>query len=84
MAHLGNKSNSYVWSMDNGTSGLFDKIPKSVFAAMAVSALTCGGDYLEKASFVICKEWCALYDNGIITQKPTSEARKLADMDDTR
>ncbi len=49
---------------------LFDKCPKSVFAAIAVSALTLGGDYLDEARIRVLKEWWVLHHNGIVPQKP--------------
>jgi hypothetical protein len=50
---------------------LYTDIPKAVFAAMAVSALTCGGDHIEEAQANIVREWWALYNSGVVTQKPT-------------
>lgn len=49
---------------------LYDVIPKSVLAAIAVSALTCGGDHLEEARERVAKEWMILFQNGIVRQKP--------------
>lgn len=48
----------------------YDEIPKAVFAAIAVSALTCGGDHLEQADELINEEWKTLYEAGIVPQKP--------------
>ncbi len=44
--------------------------PKSVFAAIAVSLATVGGDYLDEAAARILAEWRALYEAGIVEQKP--------------
>lgn len=52
---------------------LFDKTPKAVFAAIAVSVLTCGGDQLDEAADRLIAEWWTLYDNGIVPQKPAGE-----------
>jgi hypothetical protein len=49
---------------------VFEKCPKAVFAAIAVSALTLGGDYLEETRQRVIAEWWALHDNGIVPQKP--------------
>jgi len=49
---------------------VYDGCPKAVFAAIAVSLATTGGDYLEEAQERIISEWWALYDNGIVKQKP--------------
>jgi hypothetical protein len=49
---------------------LFASTPKAVFAAIAVSMLTAGGDSMERVNELILKEWQALYDNGIVPQKP--------------
>lgn len=72
--------NEYV-----GTLGkLFAECPKEVFAAIAVSALTAGGDYLEHAQQRVADEWKALYDAGIVTQRPAGVAAKLARSVDAR
>lgn len=49
---------------------LYDKTPKAVFAAIAISALTCGGDQMSEARERILAEWLALYQNRIVPQKP--------------
>jgi hypothetical protein len=49
---------------------LYEKIPKAVFAAIAVSVITQGGDYLDEASALILDEWKVLYQNGIVPQCP--------------
>ena len=51
---------------------LFADCPKAVFAAIAVSALTTGGERLDEAKEEILREWTILYDNGIVQQKPPS------------
>lgn len=61
------KSNEYQWAL---SQKVFDKTPKSVFAAIAVSTLTSGGDYLEHAEPRLLEEWWILYENGIVPQKP--------------
>jgi hypothetical protein len=59
-----------VHGVETAGFDLFEKCPKSVFAAIAVSALTCGGDYLDEARERVTAEWWALYDNKIVAQKP--------------
>ena len=54
---------------------MFDEIPKTVLAAIAVSALTSGGDELEHAAARVAEEWGILHDNGIVSQKPGKFAR---------
>lgn len=49
---------------------LYEKCPKAVLAAIAVSALTCGGDHLDKAEKRLRLEWWALYHAGIVPQRP--------------
>ncbi|RPI55960.1 MAG: hypothetical protein EHM49_01255 [Deltaproteobacteria bacterium] len=65
--HLNNKSNEYV---DLIPERIFDKIPKTVLGAIAISALTGGGDYLDNVQDKIMGEWSILYQNGIVPQKP--------------
>jgi len=57
---------------------MFDQIPKAVFAAIAVSSVTGGGDWLEHAQQRIADEWKALYDAGIVPQKPDGYAGRIA------
>lgn len=49
---------------------IYGSCPKAVFAAVAVSALTTGGDKLEQAADLFMDEWWALYDAQIVPQKP--------------
>lgn len=57
---------------------LYEEIPKAVWAAIAVSALTYGGDQLEDAAPRVAREWKALHDAGIVPQRPSKLARSLA------
>lgn len=69
--NLQNRSNAYADTLiDNMPTDIYTRCPKAVFAAIAVSALTLGGDYLEEARPRILAEWWCLFDNGIVTQKP--------------
>lgn len=58
--------NGYVGSI----KGIYDATPKAVLAAIAVSALTTGGDDLDDAKGRLLKEWQALFENGIVEQDP--------------
>ena len=66
--NLRNHSNEYANMIDRE---IFDKIPKSVFAAIAVSFLlnyqTVDEDNITQE---IINEWKALHDNKIVYQKP--------------
>ena len=68
--NLNNITNSYIQCLE---PGYFDKIPKTVWAAIAISLATTGGDRLNEATLAIIKEWRALYYNGIVKQKPPKE-----------
>jgi hypothetical protein len=48
----------------------YDEIPKAVWAAIAISVLTCGGDCLDEANERVMQEWLALHEAGIVPQKP--------------
>ena len=65
--NLKNKSNGYVDAMGKD---IFEKCPKTVLAAIAVSALTLGGDEIQHARKRILNEWKCLFNSNIITQKP--------------
>lgn len=69
--NLKNLTNEYQREMGD----LFDEIPKSVLAAIAVSALTCGGDQISTARARLAKEWEVLNLNGIVQQKPSKAGR---------
>lgn len=65
---ISKRGNEYASELRSGR--LYDKCPKAVFAAVAVSLLTQGGDYLDEANLRILREWWALYLAGIVPQKP--------------
>lgn len=73
MAGTKNLTNDYQIELGD----LFEEMPKSVIAAIAVSALTLGGDYLDEAAVRAADEWQVLFDNGIVPQKPGKIARSL-------
>lgn len=73
MPHAKAKWNGYAAQLadaDGHVSGTIDKIPKMVALAVAVSALTNGGNDLGLARDRFIAEWWILYDNGIVPQKP--------------
>ncbi len=59
-------SNEYAEALGD----LYEKTPKAVFAAMAVSFFTTGGDHMEDLIDRFHDEWVALYNSGIVPQKP--------------
>ncbi len=64
--HLGNLPNDYQRSFPD-----FDKTPKSVIAAIAISfALRLLDDNLDAAAEMIADEWQTLHQNGIVPQRP--------------
>lgn len=52
---------------------IYADTPKAVFAAIAVSLATCGGDHIDEAVNNILIEWRILHDNGIVPQPPIRE-----------
>lgn len=67
--HLKNSSNEYVSSVSRR---LFELCPKTVWAAIAISLATTGGNRLSEAEQLIINEWASLYDAGIVPQKPVT------------
>ena len=49
---------------------LYDAVPKEVFAAIAISILTCGGDRLGDAPYGLLHEWQCLHEAHIVSQRP--------------
>jgi hypothetical protein len=64
--HLKNLPNEYQEMLGK----VFAKAPKAVIAAVAVSSLTSGGDYLAEAETRFIEEWWCLYEAKIVPQKP--------------
>ena len=54
----------------------YDRIPKTVLAAIAVSYASRGGDCLHEAAANVAREWATLYQNGIVPQKPPADVRR--------
>lgn len=64
---LNKKSNEYVDVFPD----LFERTPKSVFAAVALSlALRLNDDDLQDAIAELVSEWSVLHQNGIVPQAP--------------
>lgn len=49
---------------------LYEDCPKAVWAAIAISLLSFGGDELPRARERILHEWMLLHQNGIVPQPP--------------
>ena len=59
-------SNEYALAIPD-----YDKMPKAVLAALAMSlALRLSADDFQEARRLLHEEWVALYDAGIVPQKP--------------
>lgn len=65
--HLKNKGNDYAAAAGRD---VFEQAPKTVWAAIAVSSLTMGGDRLSDARELVLREWQTLHQQGIIPQAP--------------
>ena len=77
MANINNSNNQY-----NALLGrLSDRIPKSVFAAIAVSFANIlqGEGQLEKAPEFVALEWVLLYENQIVPQRPPQYVFDMAE-----
>lgn len=85
MAFAVNKtSNEYADLID---SSLYEKMPKTVLAAIAVSfALRLAEDDFSQVQDLLVEEWDTLHTAGIVPQKPQKErARRVGEPDwDTR
>lgn len=72
--HVNAKSNEYA----DAIMRIYNDIPKAVLAAIAVSALTNGGDNLNEALERVANEWLILWCNKIVPQKPPAKIAELA------
>lgn len=59
-------SNSYQRAFGR----LYAKTPKAVFAAIAYSYTSSGGDHPEQSVANFLEEWRILHENGIVQQPP--------------
>jgi hypothetical protein len=62
-------TNNYALSL---TGDFFEKCPKAVFAALAISLLRMDNATWEERTEELRKEWEILHDNGIVNQKAPS------------
>ena len=60
---------------------IYSSIPKAVWAAIAISFATGGGDRPEDAVRAIVCEWRTLADNGIVPQKPPAALDKFKELE---
>lgn len=74
MYQINKLSNQYVNTID---SRVYADIPKAVWAAIAISLATCGGDRLDDATRAIVHEWGILHANGVVPQSVPSHLRKF-------
>lgn len=66
--NIKNVSNQYVNALP---VGVFDRTPKAVWAAIAISFALCDNDgEFDRTLTAILDEWEALYLNHIVSQKP--------------
>ncbi|MCC7017796.1 MAG: hypothetical protein IT564_11405 [Rhodospirillales bacterium] len=72
----------------NVFQSFYEKTPKSVFAAIAVSLMSTGGELLrddpEKALANIIEEWETLHTCGIIPQKPPSIEKAIEEFQESQ
>lgn len=55
---------------------VYEDTPKAVWAAIAISLATCGGDRLDDAARAVIHEWSMLNQNGIVPQAIPAPLRK--------
>lgn len=67
-------TNAYSQSVNEA---LYSSVPRAVFAALAVSFGTNGGDHLDQTNKILSDEWQILFDQGIVAQKPNKIARSF-------
>lgn len=83
MARSRNKLNEYVAAAG---FDVYEKTPKAVFAAIAVSAVNCSDprgcdhcwDEPGGPEALLLREWAALYNAGIVAQKPPAPSENAA------
>ncbi len=75
MANVNYKSNPYA----DALGPVFEKCPKAVLAAIAVSFATDGGQHLEQAQGRILREWEALFIAQVVPQPVLGEFYPLVD-----
>ena len=70
---IGKTLNEYVGAVP---CAVYEDIPKAVWAAIAISLATCGGDRLDDATRAIVHEWSLLNQNGIVPQAVPARLRQ--------
>lgn len=70
---INKKLNQYVEAIPRE---VFEDTPKAVWAALAISFATCGGDRLDEAAYSLIQEWMILKENGIVPQSVPSSLKK--------
>ena len=67
-------ANGRGMKIHNGYTAAIGKMyadtPKAVFAAIAVSFCSTGGEQLQDAEENLLREWTALWYSGVVSQKP--------------
>lgn len=58
---------------------VYENTPKAVWAAIAISFATCGGDRLDEATQAVLREWGILKGNGIVPQDIPALLRKYCE-----
>jgi len=67
------KGNNYVDVIPK----MFERTPKTVFAAIAISLASSGGDHMDDINEKLLYEWYLLWTNGIVPQRPYRIVRTL-------
>lgn len=67
------KLNGYALAFEK----LYQKTPKAVFAAVAFSYTSTGGEDPAAGRRNFLTEWRILWENGIVSQKPPKEAFEM-------
>lgn len=69
--NLKNRPTSYTLSLRDHAPALFDQVPKTIWATIALSYATnhLGLDW-DQVAHEVAKEWATLADNGICPQPP--------------
>ena len=74
--HAGKVMNDYATVLH---PDFYRHCPKAVFAAMAVSYASQGGEYLRTVQARLLNEWDLLHRAGIVKQKPLRTALAVAE-----
>lgn len=73
------KGNKYLSWLEEGC---YERIPKAVWAAIAISRLSGGGDFLDETiTELVLEEWACLHKSGIVPQAPYRKPQLTKDQD---